>query len=88
MELRRKTEEVETLKTENKDLKEIIKLKKLVNEKAEDIPGIESEREGCSSEEEQLLHMKRSGFKRYKGIGTKQACKGCSRYNALNQYFV
>ena len=63
-ELQRKTEEVETLKTENKDLKEIIKLEKILSDEAADIPVKETETKDNPLEEEQFLKMKSSGLKR------------------------
>jgi hypothetical protein len=63
-ELQRKTEEVEILRTENKGLKELSKLEKLVADDSEDIPANEAGTRGSSLEGERLLQMKRSGFKR------------------------
>ena len=56
-ELRRKTEEAEILKTEIKDLKELMKLETLLSEEDENIP--EKEVKCSSSDEENLLKMKK-----------------------------
>ena len=60
--MRRKTEEAEILKTEIKDLKELMKMETLLSEEDENIP--EKEVKCSSSDEENLLKMKKSGFKR------------------------
>ena len=63
-ELRNKTEEAEMLRCELKDLKEIIKLQKLLEDENEDTPTNEEKKKSDSSEEEILLQMKKSGFQR------------------------
>ena len=63
-ELRNKTEEVETLKSELKDLKEIVHLEKLLKEENEDITESKEKTNNKSSDEELLVQMKRGGLKR------------------------
>jgi hypothetical protein len=63
-ELRNKTEEAETLKSELKDLKEMIHLEKLLKEDTEDISENNEKPNNRSSDKELLVQMKRGGFKR------------------------
>ena len=65
LELRRKTSEAENLKTEFKDLQQIINLEEELNEKTSD-PSFEGEAEETkeAKEEELILKMKRNGSRR------------------------
>ena len=63
-ELRKKTEEAEMLKSELKDLKEIMKLENLLKKQDRDESKNDEEEKSRSADEELLLKMKQSGFQR------------------------